>query len=298
MKTDEKRPAFYRQKIALALLEAAGGELTKLDFQKLLFVFSKEYLDKKSYDFVPYFYGCYSFQAQADMKTMQNYNLVSTEESSYIKQAQYSFQSLLKPNDQVLMQKFLRNFSLRGDDLIRYVYQKYPFYTVNSRIASKFLPENKPANNIFYDKSGFFTIGYEGKTFEQYINELIENHVDILFDVRKNPFSMKFGFNKHMMKKSLENIGITYIHLPELGIESEKRTELNSIEDYQLLFDQYETEVLEQSDAAKKAMALLIKSSQEKRIAITCFEKEITMCHRGRLVDFINRNDPLTIQHI
>ena len=55
----------YRKKILLALTELFGGELTATDFQKLLFIFSIEQADNK-YDFVPYKYGCFSFQSLAD----------------------------------------------------------------------------------------------------------------------------------------------------------------------------------------------------------------------------------------
>lgn len=41
------QPAFYRQKILLALLHAFGGKLSKLDLQKLLFLFVEEVTPKK-----------------------------------------------------------------------------------------------------------------------------------------------------------------------------------------------------------------------------------------------------------
>jgi len=81
-----------------------------------------------------------------------------------------------------------------------------------------------------------FTIGYEGITVEHYLNTLIKNGVQVLCGVRNNPLSRKFGFSKSSLQKYFGNIGIEYIHFPELGIKSEKRNNLNSYEDYQNLF--------------------------------------------------------------
>ena len=35
-------------------------------------------------------------------------------------------------------------------------------------------------------------------------------------------------------------IGIKYIHIPDLGIDSDKRQELNTMSDYNKLFEEYE----------------------------------------------------------
>lgn len=50
----------------MAILEVFGGELEKLQFQKLLMLFTT-YQQNKSYHFVPYKFGCFSFQANADL---------------------------------------------------------------------------------------------------------------------------------------------------------------------------------------------------------------------------------------
>ena len=63
---------FYRRKIILALLQACDGSLPKISLQKLLFLFANRQV-KPSYDFVSYYYGCYSFSANAvilELKTI------------------------------------------------------------------------------------------------------------------------------------------------------------------------------------------------------------------------------------
>ncbi|WP_375627098.1 DUF488 family protein [Bartonella sp. MU37NMGALS] len=74
----------------------------------------------------------------------------------------------------------------------------------------------------------FFTIGYEGKSLENYLKSLIENNIKTLCDVRKNPISRKHGFSKRQLEKAVSNIDIEYMHMPELGIASEKRRNLKT----------------------------------------------------------------------
>lgn len=64
-----------------------------------------------------------------------------------------------------------------------YVYQKYPQYTVKSQLI-----EQKPKKS----SPSFFTIGYEGKDIDQFLNALVSNTIELLIDIRRNPFSMNF----------------------------------------------------------------------------------------------------------
>ena len=207
-----------------------------------------------------------------------------------INRKDYSGMNDLKVQDAEELKKFVKDFSgLSGDNLIKYVYQNYPYYTLHSKIANKFIdmPYKKQPSLFPHSSTDFYTIGYEGITFEKYINKLIDNDISILCDVRKNAFSMKFGFSKNMLKHTLENIGIKYIHLPELGIVSEERQELNCLEDYQQLFKEYENTTL-CTDDALIALGLLKDLSSKQKIALTCFEKDIEYCHRGVIAKKLN----------
>jgi len=281
------KPTFNRQRLLLALLQSFNGKLSKLDLQKLLFLFVEEYgTKKKAYEFIPYHYGCYSFQANSDLKTMHNYGFLYLNEASNeieLIDNNSDYVNDLKENDKMSLNKFVQKYKgLLGNSLIAHVYKNYPYYTMNSKIAHKFSikPYKKQSTFFQEDKKDFFTIGYEGITFENYINKLIANNIQTLCDVRKNPFSMKFGFSKNMLKHTLEQVGIKYVHLPELGIESEDRQVLNTLEDYKILFQEYETKTI-QTDKAQKALQYLSNLSKHENIALTCFEKDIEYCHRG-----------------
>ncbi|UTO27808.1 DUF488 domain-containing protein [Bartonella harrusi] len=94
------------------------------------------------------------------------------------------------------------------------------------------------------EKACFFTIGYEGKSLENYLDCLIENNIKTLCDVRRNPISRKHGFSKRQLEKAVNNINIEYMHMPELGIASEKRQNLKTQKDYERLFEEYQKTTL------------------------------------------------------
>ncbi|UFS62751.1 DUF488 domain-containing protein [Sulfurimonas sp. HSL-3221] len=289
------QPTFYRQRLLLSLIHAFKRPLSKLDLQKLLFLFVEEVQTskKKAYEFVPYHYGCYSFQANADLRTLHNYAFIQiNDEENLINGLESEGNSLsgLKEKDKHAILSFASKYEdLSGNDLIAYVYKNYPYYTLHSKIAHKFLEKRyQKEPKLIDDGVMLFTIGYEGITFEHYVNLLINNDIKVLCDVRKNPFSMKFGFSKHMLKSTLEKIGIRYLHLPELGIESENRQELNDISDYQMLFADYQRETIP-SDVAQNALKYINDIASNEKIALTCFEKDIEYCHRGVIAENLKK---------
>lgn len=170
-------------------------------------------------------------------------------------------------------------------DLIRYTYQKYPYYAINSNIAHELLSETELAavekQKRRISEPQLFSIGYEGITFEGYINKLIINDVHVLCDVRKNAYSQKYGFSKSQLQKACLGVGIQYVHIPDLGIESEQRQELNSQADYDRLFERYEQTTLIKNHSALLKVRELIET--ENRVALTCFEKNPLQCHRSRV---------------
>ena len=140
-----------------------------------------------------------------------------------------------------------------------------------------------------------FTIGYEGISFEAYANQLIKNNVRLLCDVRRNPLSRKFGFSKSSLGMMLPRLGIVYLHIPELGIPSELRRSLDTEDDYARLFADYRKKLPAQSGSLAKVEQLL---RQHKRIALTCFEKEHTSCHRHCVSDWLKKARSLEVCHL
>jgi uncharacterized protein (DUF488 family) len=283
---------FYRRKVILSILETFEGKLEKLQLQKLLMLFAVQQ-KKSSYYFVPYKFGCFSFQANADLSTMHKYEWVEegdkfwklTTDKSYIKE--------LIENDQKILSELKKYFSDKSSEyLIKHTYRNYPYYAINSTIAHQLLNSDelkKVKNQIpSSSKNALFTIGYEGISIEQYINKLIKEDVKVLCDVRKNSFSMKYGFSKSQLKMACEGVGIEFIHIPEVGIVSDKRKELNTQEDYDVLFDEYKKTIIPNTLDQQEMILNLI--NDHKRIAITCFEKDICQCHRKHLAEAIREH--------
>src|SRR5580700_4864333 len=74
---------FDRQKRLLALLQALGGELNKLDFQKLLFLYCMNVERIPSYEFVPYKFGGFSFTSYADKRRLTDNGLLDDTERTW-----------------------------------------------------------------------------------------------------------------------------------------------------------------------------------------------------------------------
>lgn len=281
---------FYRRKIILALIERFGGEIEKLRLQKLLFLFSVK-KEKPEYEFVPYKFGCYSYSAKADLNTMVKKGQLAESEKQYTKSTTDNFYNTVKPADQKIIDAVYDDYgSMSANVLIKHTYLNFPFYAIHSTIArdvlSGSLYERVEQARPKEDDIALFTIGYEGISLEGYLQKLIRNNVKLLLDVRKNPLSMKFGFSKTLLKRYCESLGIAYLHMPEVGIVSEKRKELKTQSDYDELFEDYRQTTLAENTSAQHRILSLLK--EHRRIALTCFEAESCQCHRSHLAEAIS----------
>jgi uncharacterized protein (DUF488 family) len=139
---------------------------------------------------------------------------------------------------------------------------------------------------------GILTLGYEGRKIDQFLLILKGNNVRRLIDVRNNPFSMKPGFSKNQLAKSLGTIGISYLHLPELGIESRRRRNLTK-DGLSSLFQSYEQEL----DTKGKVLDRIKELAQKEKVALMCFEVREIDCHRGIIAKRL-REEGLTVTAI
>lgn len=282
---------FYRRKIILALLQLFDGQLDKIRLQKLLFLFTQRQ-PKAEYDFIPYRFGCYSYSANADMTAMVTRGFLNEDEKNFKKKDQTDYLKQLKPADLKLLQEVKACYGrMSATALMKHTYLNFPFYAIKSEAAENILTKeelekvnkSKPKGN----KTMLFTIGYEGISLEEYLVRLLKNDVKVLVDVRNNPLSMKYGFSKSQLKKYCGSLGIQYVHIPEVGIQSEQRQELNTQSDYDKLFAVYRKNNLSKTTASQVQILNLLK--EHKRIALTCFEANICQCHRKHLAEAIEK---------
>jgi hypothetical protein len=283
---------FYRRKIILALLQSFDGHLEKMRLQELLFLFCQQQV-KPEYEFVPQRRGCFSFSADADLNTMVKKELlVESPGDGYRKADNLDYLKGLKPTDRELLLETKAAFgNMNSIALTKHIYLHFPYYAINSVIAAEILTAYELARVAASKPAGhtttLYTIGYEGVSLEYYLNTLIRNDVKILIDVRSNPLSMKFGFSKSQLKKCCEDVGIQYVHFPEVGIQSHQRQELNMQADYDRLFEAYRANTLTQTITVQEEILSLLEKN--KRVALTCFEADVDQCHRKYLAEAIQK---------
>lgn len=282
---------FYRRKIVLSLMELLGGEVEKLRFQKLLFLYAMK-KQEPEYDFVPYKYGCYSYSANADMNAMVRMGILAETEKEYRIAENESYSNKIKESDKKLIVDLIADYGqMSRRALIKHTYLNFPFYAINSTIVKDVMPGElyervemtRPKNN----ETTLFTIGYEGISLEMYLQKLLKNNVKLLVDVRKNPLSMKFGFSKTLLKRYCNSLSIEYVHIPEVGVASDKRKNLDSQSDYDALFAEYADTTIKATVTHQNEIIALLEKHQ--RIALTCFESKPCQCHRSHLASAISK---------
>lgn len=257
------------EKGIIYLLNNNKSKMSKLRLVKLMFLVSKRI---PLYYFVPYKYGPFSFQLYHDLTHLERDGFVSIDDDS-VQLVKTGLPSLDLKIKNIVRMNSERFAALDDKALLDYIYEEHPEFTIFSQYKKK----------MEYDRtsSGIVTIGYEGKTIDKFLYELIKNKIGIVADVRKNAYSMKFGFQRNKLKSYLEKIGIDYIHMPELGIPSDSRKNLNSYEDYQVLFAGYRQEIETKMDCLERIKSI----GQKKKVSLMCFEKDVKFCHRGVIAE-------------
>jgi len=281
---------YYRRKVLLGLLELTGGSLQRTDLQKLMLLFCKTQ-EKPAYEFVPYKFGAFSFQSYADKRTLTKYGYLVDGDEWQLTDMAKGMSQTLKDEDLYGIKRLLRTLeNKRGKELVRETYLRFPYYAIHSEIAESVLSKEElevvQASRPTSSEKALLTIGYEGVSLEAYLNKLIVANVKLLCDVRKNALSMKWGFSKKQLSDSCNRVGIEYMHIPALGIVSDKRKSLETQADYDKLFEEYEATTLKaEKESLSKLVALV---NQHNRVAITCFEACEKQCHRGRVAKALN----------
>lgn len=284
---------FERQRLLLTLLDALGGVVAHTDFQKLLLLYTHEWQQEPSYEFVPYHFGGFSFTSYADKRRLIERGLLVDHESQW----QLSDTGRLAARREQTLLERTRRFAaanpLRGEELIAEVYRRHPYYATRSKVLNRVLPAKIDRDRVASTRpkrlaSGLLTIGYEGRSLENFLNQLLRASVTMLCDVRRNPLSRKYGFAKTTLRQACDGVGIRYEHLPELGIASEERRDLKAQADYDALFAVYERDNLPQQSAALAKIKSWIEQDGE-RVALTCYEAEPCQCHRHCVAAVLER---------
>ena len=295
---------FERQRLLLTMLDALPAPVSNLDFQKLLFLYTKECEKEPSYEFVPYKFGGFSFTSYADKRRMTDAGLLAPDDQQWELTEAGRNAARKKAVQPLVVAGFCRRHrTLRGNALIAEQYRKYPYYATRSEILASVLPDAESRKRVAdarpaKSKPGLLTIGYEGRSLEAYLNLLIQNSVTMLCDVRRNPLSRKYGFSKSTLRKACEGVGIRYEHLPELGIDSDERRNLKTQADYDALFVAYERHDLPKQGAALAKIRAWVDAGE--CVTLTCYEAQPCQCHRHCVAEAMEQMEgaKLEVRHL
>ena len=290
-----------------------GGRLNRTNLMKLVFV-AQPVVKGRWFDFVPMRRGGYSFVLARACEKLTEQGYLTREGKCYCLTPPGIRFAEGVPSDSRLLSFLysLRHFGrMDGESynapFLAYVYEQFPSYAIRSEILDDLASYDAnlvdrvckmrdliATQGVEYPP--LITLGYESLSLDAYLRSLIRFSVRTLIDVRKNPISRRFGFAKSRLSGACAEVGIQYIHLPGLGIVSEKRRELRTQADYDRLFDEYETETL---SSAEEDLNVIRKSlSTGQRVALTCFEFDVQHCHRGRVAHKLNQLDGVAVKHL
>lgn len=280
-----------RQKTILEFLKAANRPVLRTELTKWSFLLRHEYGTQGGnafYNFVPYRLGPYSFALSQELEKLKNQSyVVEHADQSWSFDSSVSFHAPEAPVQRDVARIVRRFGDWDSEALLDYVYDAYPRYTVNSqRKKLEARVEAEPA---------VFTAGYEGLSVDAFLNGLIENGVRRLIDVRHNPIARRFGFHRSTLQRLTGHLGIDYVHVPELGIHSSLRQELDSMDDRVALFDEYERTTLANSDEAIDGVA---KMMMDMPSVLVCMEAKAVCCHRSRVAKKIANKTSLPIRNL
>lgn len=272
-------PTYHRQRFLLFLLEQAG-HISSTDLLQLLFLSHQE-LSLSYYDSVRFGDNYHSFQAISDLEVLEQKGWIKASGNTFFLKDKPYLGDGAKKEERWLISRWIRNYKdLVGESLTDLINERYP---------------NNVLQNCSQSDKELFTIGYEGLSLERYLAKLIQNNVNVLYDLRRNPLSRKFGFSKGVLSETLPKFGIEYKHIPELGIISQKRQHLNTEYDYVELFDEYRESLPEKKIYLQE---LIITLNEGKRIALTCFEEKPKSCHRQCVSEYLSDHLTVGVAHL
>ncbi|MCO6496852.1 MAG: DUF488 domain-containing protein [Chitinophagaceae bacterium] len=131
-----------------------------------------------------------------------------------------------------------------------------------------------------------FTIGHSTHSMEAFIDMLKANGIELLADIRHYPGSRKFPqFNKDNLKASLEQNGIEYIHIVELGGRRKIHKDSHNTRWHKDVFRAYADYM--ETEEFSKGILQLEELASHKRTAYMCSEAVWWRCHRSLVSDYL-----------
>ena len=288
-----------RQKVILSLIDQMDGQIldgprenvSRLQLVKWAFLLREEIKMKTFYQFVPYHYGPFSFTLYHELEMLQRKGYIRFSSSE---DGIQRINDVATPPIDSALENEIKDFSgkyrsLSTKELIDHVYSHYPWFTINAKKS-----ENQKAKRP-KGKCAVYTAGYEGLHIDGFLNILLKAGIQQVIDVRGNPVSRRYGFHKSTLSKLCKGLDIQYRHVPEVGIPSEFRVNLQQPSDYIQLFQNYKKTVLvNQQDAIERISDWMVSCPS----VLVCMEANPFFCHRFHLAEQIVNQTKLPINHL
>lgn len=140
-----------------------------------------------------------------------------------------------------------------------------------------------------------FTIGYEGKTQAEMLDELEAARVELVIDVRAVAASRRPGFSKTALANGLREHGIDYVHLRPLGTPADGRQAARAgrIGEMRAIYARQ----LETPEAAL-ALEQALDEAVRRPAALLCYEREAPDCHRSMLARRMVERVPFEVRDL
>jgi hypothetical protein len=286
-------PLVNRQHLLLSLLDALGGHCGNRDFQEFLFLFSQENPTAGLYEFVPCKYGALSFTSYADRREMVTAALLLDTEASW--EITDKGRSVIRPGRHTPLEGFVREFGhLRQESLVRETYRRHPWFATRSELANVVFADEPDALRRIDEAravgvhASLLSIGYQGRSLEGYLNELLRAGASQLIDVRRNPSSRQYGFSRSALDLACQSVGILYRHFPELGVSPESRGNPRTQDDFETIYQGFVREGLPQHDRVLSEISAWIRAGE--RVALTCYDRDPGRSHRRCIAGVLERH--------
>lgn len=135
---------------------------------------------------------------------------------------------------------------------------------------------------------GILGHGYEGRTIDEYISDLLAWNVQTLVDVRLNAISRKKGFSKRALSEALSNAGITYLHRPSLGNPKDNRDGFWNPGSAAAEVAHKNFRAALEGEEAQAAIQEIAHLASTEQIVLLCFESDERCCHRALVREAVN----------
>jgi uncharacterized protein (DUF488 family) len=136
-------------------------------------------------------------------------------------------------------------------------------------------------------------LGYQGRTLTDFCRALVANQVEVLIDVRLNPWSQRPEFRKTALQAVLAEHGVSYIHRKDAGNPYKPKT--GEKLDFANCAKKYARYVEENPQVIDALLTILIT----RRTALLCYEANREECHRSILLSALkNRRKGIRVVDI